>query len=370
MSLLRQTPMYPEYNQIGKMVEFCGWELPVQYSGLLHEHEATRTKAGLFDVSHMGQISIIGKDSLDFLQKMVTNDVSKLSPNKVQYALMCNEEGGTIDDFLLYKKSESEYILVVNACNIEKNMIWLNKHWNHTSDLEIINESDQYAVIALQGPCAEKILNKVTSETMKNLKPFTFKSNILINNFKTTFISRTGYTGEDGFEIYMPSSVGRSIWKALVQAGKEFGMEIAGLGARDTLRLEAGLPLYSQELSETITPIEARLDFAVKIHKKANFIGRDVLKNQLEYGVDQKIIGIEMIEKGIPRHGYVVLNEKGEEIGIVTSGTYSPTLKKNIGLALVKAPYFKPGNNIWIQIRKKTVLAKVIEPPFYRRSKK
>src|SRR5690625_3870207 len=310
MNRLKRTPLYTEYEESAKLINFWGWELPVQFKGVIHEHEVTRTKAGLFDVSHMGQICNRGKRSKDFLQHMVTNDVSKLVQTRVQYALMCNEKGGTIDDFLIYMMKDNEYFLVVNASNVEKDVAWLKKHAYLYKDVSITDESETYALLALQGPFAEKILEKLTDESIKPLRFFSFYSNIQLKELQEhVIISRTGYTGEDGFEIYVKKQASRKLWNLLLGAGKEFGLEPAGLGARDTLRFEAGLPLYGQELSEIITPIEAGLSFAVKVNKDSDFIGKQVLENQIERGVNRKIVGIEIIEKGIQRNGYSVFNE-------------------------------------------------------------
>lgn len=366
MNRLKRTPLYTEYEESAKLINFWGWELPVQFKGVIHEHEVTRTKAGLFDVSHMGQICIRGKRSKDFLQHMVTNDVSKLVQTRVQYALMCNEKGGTIDDFLIYMMKDNEYFLVVNASNVEKDVAWLKKHAENYKDVSITDESENYALLALQGPFAEKILEKLTDESIKPLRFFSFYPNIQLKELQEhVIISRTGYTGEDGFEIYVKKQASRKLWNLLLGAGKEFGLEPAGLGARDTLRFEAGLPLYGQELSEIITPIEAGLSFAVKVNKDSDFIGKQVLENQIERGVNRKIVGIEMIEKGIPRTGYSVFNENKIKIGTVTSGTFSPTLKKNLGLALIDTKEALIGRDVWVQIRKRKVKAKIVKIPFY-----
>jgi len=370
MEQLKRTPLYMEYDKWrAKTINFGGWELPVQFSSIMEEHERTRTKASLFDVSHMGQIIVEGADSLPFLQTLLTNDVSKLTPHRVQYTLMCHEQGGTIDDFLLYMLAENCYLLVVNASNTEKNTAWLKQHQKPYSEVDIVDKSNDYAVLALQGPKAEAVLTKLVDISLEGLKPFTFNPAVKIKGLEATaLISRTGYTGEDGFEIYINSSESRLLWDTLLDAGKKFDIKPAGLGARDTLRLEAGLPLYGQELSETITPVEANLPFAIKVDKGCSFVGKDILKKQLTQGPMRKISGIEMIEKGIPRTGYRVLNEHGEEIGEVTSGTKSPTLQKSIGFALLDHSFVGIGTKIWIQIRKRKVEAKVVKTPFYRRS--
>lgn len=368
MSELKRTPIFSEYEKYGaKTIDFGGWDLPVQFSGIKHEHEVTRTKAGLFDVSHMGEIVVKGPKSLSFLQKMTTNDVSNLTPNRAQYTFMCNENGGVIDDFLIYMLEEQHYLLVVNAANTEKDFQWLSKHNEYSSEeLTISNVTKDYVQLALQGPKAENILQKLTDVNLEDIKFFRFRSDIRFHGMNTeAIVSRTGYTGEDGFEIYIDQSFGIELWNKILEAGKDDGLVPVGLGARDTLRFEANLPLYGQELTENITPIEAGLKFFVKIDKGIPFIGEDVLKNQIENGTTRKLVGIEMIDRGIPRTGYDVWHED-EKIGHVTSGTQAPTLKKNIGLALIQTDYANVGTEIMIQVRKRKLKAKVIETPFLK----
>lgn len=370
MTDVRQTPLYPVYKAYGaKTVDFGGWDLPVQFKhGIMEEHRMTREKATLFDVSHMGEILVEGADSLDFLQRMVTNDVAKLEVNRAQYTFMCNESGGTIDDFLIYRLQEDAYLLVVNAANIDKDFNWLKKHHNDEV-VNITNQSDDYALLAIQGPLAEQILQRATSENTAEIKPFRFKQGVKMDGVEgEAIVSRTGYTGEDGFEIYIPVTSAANLWKVLLKAGGE-DVTPAGLGARDSLRFEAGLPLYGQELSETITPIEAGLNFAVKVKKEADFIGKDVLASQIKSGTTRKLVAIEMTDKGIPRTGYQVLNENGQEIGHVTTGTHSPTLKKAIGFALVEKDNVEPGTELYVQVRKRQVKAVIVPAPFYQRKK-
>lgn len=369
MTALKQTPLFPEYESFSaKTIDFGGWDLPVQFSSIKHEHELTRTKATLFDVSHMGEITVTGRDSLSFLQKVVTNDVSLLTPNRAQYSFMCNEQGGTIDDFLIYMIAENHYLLVVNAANTEKDFAWLKQQKQTDEDVVIIDDSDKYALLALQGPLSAQILQRLTDESLAEIKSFTFRNNVEISGLnKGVLLSRTGYTGEDGFEIYLDAAEARTLWNVLLDEGKADGLEPAGLGARDTLRFEAGLPLYGQELSETISPLEAGLNFAVKLNKENDFIGKTALLKQKESGLQRKLVGIEMIDKGIPRFGYPVLNSKGEEIGTITSGTQAPTLKKNIGFALIDINYSELETDLIVQVRKRQLKAKVIKTPFYRR---
>ncbi|MFB5165109.1 glycine cleavage system aminomethyltransferase GcvT [Geobacillus sp. NFOSA3] len=364
--MLKRTPLFAVYERYGaKTIDFGGWELPVQFSSIKEEHEAVRTRAGLFDVSHMGEFVVKGDDSLAFLQKMMTNDVSKLTDGRVQYSLMCYEDGGTVDDLLIYKKADGHYLLVVNAANIEKDFEWLHDHL--FGDVELVNISQEIAQLALQGPLAEQVLQKLTNTDLSAIKFFSFQDDININGVKA-LVSRTGYTGEDGFEIYCRREDAVALWESILEAGKEEGVLPCGLGARDTLRFEATLPLYGQELSKDITPIEAGLGFAVKTNKAADFIGKDVLKKQKEEGTARKLVGIEMIDKGIPRHGYKVF-ANGEEIGFVTTGTQSPTLKKNIGLALIKTEFTEMDTEVEVEIRGKRLKAKVIATPFYKRAK-
>ncbi|MUK87144.1 glycine cleavage system aminomethyltransferase GcvT [Ornithinibacillus sp. L9] len=368
MSELKRTPLYPVYEKYGaKTIDFGGWDLPVQFSSIKHEHEVTRTKAGLFDVSHMGEIVVKGPESLAFLQKVVTNDVSKLTPKKAQYSLMCYENGGTVDDFLIYMLEEDHYLLVVNAANTDKDYEWLVEQNTYSEqELTIINVSSDYVQLALQGPLAEEILQTITETDLSQIKFFRFEENVHFTNIPSgALVSRTGYTGEDGFEIYIDPASGCDLWDLLLEVGKDKGLEPIGLGARDTLRFEASLPLYGQELSKDITPIEAGLKFAVKMDKAVDFIGKERLKEQLENGPARKIVGIEMIDKGIPRHGYEVTHD-GQVVGFVTSGTQSPTLNKNIGLVLVNANVTEIGTELSVQVRKRTLRAKVIPKSFLK----
>ncbi|MBB6444898.1 glycine cleavage system aminomethyltransferase GcvT [Bacillus benzoevorans] len=368
MSELKHTPLFEVYKDYGaKTVDFGGWELPVQFSGIKEEHEAVRTKAGLFDVSHMGEVTVKGPGSLQFLQKMCTNDISKIKDGGAQYNAMCYENGGTVDDLLVYKIKDDDYLLVVNASNTEKDYEWLKK--NQEGDVELENISENVSQLALQGPLAESILAKLISSgtSLGEIGPFKFQQEVVING-KKVLLSRTGYTGEDGFEIYCDAKDAVALWREILEAGRDEGVLPIGLGARDTLRFEAVLALYGQELSADISPLEAGIGFAVKLKKEADFIGKKALQEQKEKGVPRKLVGIEMIDRGIPRHGYPVY--AGEErIGEVTTGTQSPTLNKNIGLALIKTEHGNPGNELFVEIRGKRLKAKVIETPFYKRAK-
>ncbi|AXH99023.1 glycine cleavage system aminomethyltransferase GcvT [Sporosarcina sp. PTS2304] len=362
---LLRTPLFESYKEYGgKTIDFGGWELPVQFSSIKAEHEAVRTKAGLFDVSHMGEVLITGSGSLEYLQKLVTNDVSKLQIGQAQYTVMCNEQGGTIDDFLIYKLAEDRYLLVVNASNIDKDVAWMEKQ--QTENVVIENQSADYALLALQGPLAQEVLQKLTDEPLDEITFFRFKEHVQIGegNF---LVSRTGYTGENGFEIYGSPAAIQALFPKILQVGEAEGVVPAGLGARDTLRFEAGLPLYGQELSDTISPLEAGLGFVVKLNKEQDFIGKAALKEQKEQGVKRKLVGLEMIDKGIPRTGYKVYSDE-QEVGEVTTGTQSPTLKKNIGFALLNTECTELGTEVEVEIRSKRLKAKVIGSPFYKRS--
>lgn len=368
MTDLKRTPLFDVYKEYGgKTIDFGGWDLPVQFSSIKEEHEAVRTKAGLFDVSHMGEIEVKGPDSLAYLQKMMTNDVSKIKNGGAQYTAMCYENGGTVDDLLVYKLEDNHYLLVVNASNIEKDFQWLKDHLE--GDVEIENHSEGMAQLALQGPAAEDILQKLSVEhDLSQIGFFKFSEEVDLNG-KKALVSRTGYTGEDGFEIYCKSEDAVSLWKDILETGKCAGVIPCGLGARDTLRFEANLALYGQELSSEISPLEAGIGFAVKLNKEEDFIGKEALKQQKESGLPRKLVGIEMIDRGIPRHGYPVF--AGDvQIGEVTTGTQSPTLKKNIGLALIDAKETEIGNEVEVEIRGKRLKAVVSATPFYKREKK
>ncbi|GAA4710018.1 glycine cleavage system aminomethyltransferase GcvT [Brevibacillus fulvus] len=366
MSDLKRTPLYPVYAKYGgKTIDFGGWELPVQFSGIVQEHEAVRTKAGLFDVSHMGEVEVKGADALLYLQRLTTNDVSKLEAGQAHYSAMCYPDGGTVDDLLVYKYADDHYLLVINAGNIDKDVAWMQE--NATGEVEITNRSAEIAQLAIQGPLAETILQRLTSADLSAIGSFRFQQDVDIQGVPV-LVSRTGYTGEDGFELYLAADHAVQLWDQLLAVGREDGLLPCGLGARDTLRFEAKLPLYGQELSREITPIEAGIGFAVKVDKAIPCIGHDVLKAQKETGAPRKLVGIEMIERGIPRSHYpVFLGE--QRIGEVTTGTQSPTLKKNVGLALLQTNYTALGTEVEVEIRGKRVKAQVVATPFYKRAK-
>lgn len=363
---LKRTPLFDTYSQYGgKTIDFGGWDLPVQFSSIKAEHEAVRTKAGLFDVSHMGEIYVKGSESLAYLQNLVTNDVSKVAVNQTQYTTMCYENGGVVDDLLIYRMDEEVYLLVVNAANIEKDYTWMLEH--KIEGVEIINASDDFGQIALQGPLSKEVLQTLTDTDLEQIKPFRLLSDVTIAGHKS-IISRTGYTGEDGYEIYASPEAVVEQWNAILEAGKEQGVVPCGLGSRDTLRFEACLPLYGQELSDSISPLEAGINFVVKLNKEQDFIGKEALTAQKEQGVPRKSVGVEMIDKGIPRHGYKVFID-GNEVGEITTGTQSPLTKRNIGLALIPTEFAEIGKEIEIEVRNRKVKAVIVEKPFYKRQK-
>lgn len=368
MDALKRTPFYDLYSNYpeSRCIDFGGWELPVQFTGIVKEHEAVRQRAGLFDVSHMGEFMVTGSGSEAFLQKMTTNDVSKLEDGSAQYTLLCYPGGGVVDDLLVYRLGGERYMLVVNGSNIDKDFQWLKDHLTaEFSGVTLKNISDETLLLALQGPLAEKIMAGVTSAPVTALKPFRFLGNAVVCGVPV-LLSRTGYTGEDGFELYAPPDTAATLWNGLLAAGAAHGLTPAGLGARDTLRFEAKLPLYGQELSADITPLEAGVQFFVKLDK-GDFIGRDALLKQKEAGLPRRLVGIEMIDRGIPRSHYPVFAD-GVQIGEVTTGTQSPTLKRNLGLALLDAAYSEIGTEVFVEIRGKQLKAAVIKAPFYKRS--
>jgi len=359
----KRTPLYEEHLAAkAKLIDFGGWEMPVQYAGVIDEHHAVRTKAGLFDVSHMGEVDVRGEEALAFVQMLITNDASKLEDGKILYSPMCYPNGGIVDDLLVYRYDPQHFFLVVNASNTDKDYAWMleqAKNFNVVVD----NVSDKYAQLALQGPLAESILQRITNVNLAQIKYYSFTHGKI--DEVDCLISRTGYTGEDGFEIYLSPEYGRQLWRKILEIGAPDGVQPIGLGARDTLRFEARLPLYGNELGAEITPLEAGLGIFVKLDK-SEFIGREVLLAQKEQGVPRKLVGLEMIERGIARSHYP-LQKDGQEIGFVTSGSFSPTLNKNIALGLIHAELAVQGEILDVMIRGKAVKAKIIPSLFYKR---
>lgn len=359
---LQKTPLYEQHVAAhGKMVDFHGWLLPIQYSGILQEHEAVRTSAGLFDVSHMGEIEVSGEDAAEFLQRMLTNDIAA-APGKAVYSPMCYPDGGTVDDLIVYKQNDTRYLLVVNAANTDKDFQWLKQ--NKTGRVNIVNRSAEFAQLALQGPKAVEILQQLMTEDPGGLGTFRYLNEAMVGDVKI-MLSRTGYTGEDGFELYCRPEDALRLWNLLLEKGSTYGLVPVGLGARDTLRLEAALPLYGQELSENISPVMAGLRRFIK-PDKGQFIGREPLSEQLEGEIKSVIAGFEMVDRAIPRTGYEV-HCCGRVIGHVTSGGYFPTVKKNMGFALVENCCGAEGIEIQIQVRSGLYNAKIVRLPFYSR---
>ncbi|MCQ2011319.1 MAG: glycine cleavage system aminomethyltransferase GcvT [Sporolactobacillus sp.] len=365
MPELKTTPLYDYYKSHDvKLIDFGGFLLPVQITGIKNEHNAVRKAAGIFDVSHMGEFLVCGEEAEQFLQKMVTNDVSKAQPGDALYTAMCYENGGTVDDLLIYCLDQNKYQLVVNAANIEKDFNWLSEH--APEKLKVINQSDKIALLAVQGPLAISIVQKITNYDLSTIKHFKFATQVPLQDVPC-LVSRTGYTGEDGLEIYCPWEKASMLWDLLLAAGDADGLIPCGLGARDTLRFEARLPLYGQELSSSITPLEAGIGFAVKTGKPGEFIGKAALKQQKDEGLTRKVIGLEMIDRAIPRTHYSVY-AGDTKVGEVTTGTQSPTLGKNLGLALVAVEWTQLGTLLDVDIRGKRKKAKVVKAPFYKRS--
>lgn len=364
----KHTPLFEYYKANGvRLIDFGGWEMPIQFSGILAEHEAVRERAGLFDCSHMGEIEITGSEAEGYLNKLLTNDVSAMSIGQAQYNIMCYPDGGAVDDVILFKMDEARYLLVCNASNTDKVYAWMQE--NNSSAALLNNISDSIGLLALQGPAAIRILKELTDADLDAIRNYHFIADQQVVGIPHVLISRTGYTGEDGFELYLAADQTAALWEKLLAAGEDYGLLPCGLGSRDTLRLEAGMPLYGHELSEQINPLTAGLGFAVKTKKTHDFIGKAALAAIRENGPAEKIVGFEATERGIPREGYKVFAADGAEIGTVTSGTQSPTLKKSIGMALLKAEASAIGTEIQIEIRNKRIKATIIPKPFYKRTK-
>ncbi len=364
MENLKKTSLFSVYEKYGgKIVDYAGWAMPVQFEGLIQEHEAVRNAAGLFDVSHMGEIEVKGKDALAYLQYLLTNNFESMVDNQIIYSFMCYPEGGVVDDLLVYKYAADHYLLVVNASNKDKDYKWMLEH-KGDFEVQILDNSPAVSEIAIQGPNSEKILQKLTDYDLSKIAPFYLVQNVKVSG-ADSMISRTGYTGEDGFEIYLSNEDAPVIWEKLMETGKDDGLKPAGLGSRDTLRFEASMPLYGNEISQDITPLEAGLGYFVKFDK-GDYIGKESLLKQKQEGLKRKLAAFEMVESGIPRHGYDVLKD-GEKIGFVTTGYHSPTLKKNIGFALVDSQFTELDSVIEIQIRKKAAKAKIIGKKFLKK---
>ncbi len=364
--MLKKTPFHSIHQKLGgKLVEFAGFEMPVQYKGIKIEHAAVREAVGVFDVSHMGEFFISGPNALDLVQKVTVNDASKLVQGKAQYSCMCYEDGGIVDDLIVYKLGEEEYMLVVNGANVDKDFEWINSQ--NTMNAKLVNRSDDYALLAVQGSESAKALQKLTDVDMNGVGFYAFTTGKLAG--AEMIISGTGYTGEKGFELYFDinNADPENVWKAIFEAGEEFGIEPCGLGARDTLRLEMGFALYGNDITKETHPLEARLGWITKFDK-GDFVGKEILQKKKEAGLERQLVGFVLDdERSIPRNGYEIMNENGDTIGAVTSGTMSITLGKGIGMGYVEKANAAEGSSINIAIRKKTAAAVVSKPPFIKK---
>jgi len=346
------------------MVDFGGWDMPVEYSGIVDEHLAVRSRAGLFDVSHMGEIEIAGSDALKAVQQITSNDASRLSRNQAQYSALTTPEGTFVDDVLTYRLADDHFMMVVNASNIAKDFSWIARQIKDVGDAVAVNTSSRYALIALQGPAARDVLQALTGVNLSEIKYYWFTTGEIAGVRGT--ISRTGYTGEDGFEVFVPPAAAEAVWDAMLQAGKPAGVVPAGLGARDTLRLEAAMRLYGNDIDETTTVLEADLGWIVG-WKKESFIGAEPLRQQKQAGIRRKLIGFEVLDRAIARHGFDAY-VNGDKAGVVTSGTQTPYLKKAIGMAYMPIEHTAAGSEFDIDIRGRRVRARVVPMPFYKRS--
>jgi aminomethyltransferase len=361
---MKQTAFTEKHIQLGaKMAPFAGYNMPIEYSGITDEHMTVRNGVGVFDVSHMGEIWVKGPNAENFIQYVTSNDISRLRPGKAQYSCFPNGRGGIVDDLLVYYYEENKYLLVVNASNIDKDFAWLNKQ--NVIGAELENASDRISQLAIQGPKAIETLQKLTSVNLSDIEYYSFTTGELAG-VQSVIISGTGYTGAGGFELYFYNDAADQIWNAIFEAGKEFGIKPIGLGARDTLRLEMGYCLYGNDIDDTTSPIEAGLGWITKFTDYKRFIDKDLLLMQKGNGVKRKLVGFEMIDKGIPRHGYDIADSNGTKTGYVTSGTMSPVLKLGIGMGYLQSSLAEPGTEIFIPVRNKLLKAKVVKLPFIK----
>jgi aminomethyltransferase len=359
---MKKTALNHIHQQLGaKLVDFAGYQMPVSYSSVNAEHECVRQNLGIFDVSHMGEFFVEGPEALQLLQKVCSNDASTLIDGKAQYTCMPNETGGIVDDLIVYRFSAEKYLMVVNASNIEKDWNWITTH--NAFDCKLTNVSDEYSLLAIQGPKAVEAMQSLTEIDLGKI-PFYHFEVAEFAGCDEVIISATGYTGSGGFEIYCKHKDAETIWNKAMQAGAEFGIQPIGLAARDTLRLEMGFCLYGNDIDETTSPIEAKLGWITKFTK--DFVNAEALQKQKEEGVARKLVAFEVKDKGIPRKDYKIVDVNGNEIGMVTSGTMSPSLKKAIGLGYVKTDFTKLGSEIYIEVRKKQLKAEVVQLPFYK----
>ena len=358
---IKQIPLHELHVSLGgKMVPFAGFEMPVRYTSDKEEHMKVREAVGVFDVSHMGEFMVVGSGALDLIQKVTSNDASKLVDGQAQYSCLPNDKGGIIDDLIVYRFNAEKYMLVVNASNIEKDWNWISSH--NSFDAEMMDVSEDIVLFAVQGPKAVETLQKLTQVNLDDIKFYHFAEGELAG--KEMIISGTGYTGAGGFELYVRQEDAKEVWDKIFVAGEEFGIAPIGLGARDTLRLEMGYCLYGNDITDETSPLEAGLGWITKFTK--DFINSEALKAQKESGVSKRLVGFEMVDKGIPRHDYEITNESGEVIGKVTSGSISPVLNKGVGLGYVASGYHTPDSKIFISVRNKQLEAKVTKPPFIK----
>jgi len=364
---MKRTVLYEAHKALNaQFVEFAGWEMPVSYSGVLEEHKAVRTAAGLFDVSHMGRIQVDGQGAKGFLQYLSTANVGSLRAGQACYTLFCNKDGGVIDDLIIYKLKRASFLVCVNAANRDKCLNWINANAPDFQNVSIIDLGDSIAQIAIQGPKSLDILQELTDVDLSPVKLKNFVEGCL--GGMDSYIARTGFTGERGYEIFLPAMIASGVWDSILKKGEEYGLKPAGLGCRDTLRLEMGYPLYGNDMDDKTTPVEASLDKAVD-YDKGDFIGRDAILQKKETGIERKLVGFEILQKGIPRHGCRIYSN-GKTLGVVTSGNFSPTLKKGIGMGYVLPQYSGPGTEILIDIRGKAAVAVVTATPFYKKVQK
>jgi len=363
---LKRTPLYQKHVAAGaRLVPFAGWEMPVQYAGIIEEHRAVRTRAGLFDVSHMGEAEIAGPGAIGFVQRLVTNDVARLAVTQALYTPMCTPDGGVIDDLLVYRVSETDLMLVLNASNTDEDLAWIRDHAG--PDVRVTDRSAEIALLALQGPRAPEILQRLTAAPLGEIRYYWFRPDVQVAG-RTVLVSRTGYTGEDGFELYARAADATHLWDAILTAGAREKVVPIGLGARDTLRLEAGYRLHGNDMDKSITPLEAALGWTVKL-EKGEFIGADALRRQKAQGLTRRLVGFTLEGRAIARHGFAIQRE-GAAVGQVTSGSFSPTLEKSIGLGFVPPADVAPGQPLAVDIRGRAVPGVVTKLPFYRRGEK
>lgn len=365
--MAERTPLFEEHKALGaQVIDFGGWDMPVYYSNILGEHNSTRNACGLFDICHMGEFFVEGTGAEALVQKVFSRDISNLETGKMALGVLCNESGGVIDDLTVYRLAEKRFMIVVNSSTTKKDFEWIQsakKKFGFNAKFE--NKSSEIGKLDIQGPRAQQILQKIVSFDLNELKFYTFKEQKKSLNGIDSIISRSGYTGEDGFELYFDWNKSVEVWRKLLSVGKEDGIVPVGLGARDTLRLEAGFNLYGNEMDEHVSPLECRYAWVVSLEK--DFIGRDALKKQKEQGIKRVLAGFEMVERGIARHGDMVFGTGKIGAGHVTSGSYSPTLKKNIGLCSIKKEFSEIGKEFLVQVREKKLAAKTVKLPFYRR---